>query len=334
MPDNKNPFTRAAEIADQKLVDIMSKPGRKAKTATVAADPDIDQDRADNAVVVMRHEVISGDLAESQHHARIRAVAAQIGYQLPGDCTDPDMIQRDIAINARRTAESLQQVGLGLICLKEACQHGEFRARLEVLRFEPRVAQKYMQVARKFSNAPSTAHLLKVVENQTKLLEMIVLDDEQLEELALTGETGELKLDDVVSMSVKELRAKVRELRNEVTAKEDVLTTRSTQINDLEEKLSRAKKAPPDLVLAELQTESTKWLNDAHGALTGKFKGCLESLGEHYANYGGDSTMAFMAGMVGQLQADLNALRDLLGIPDVMPSMIPDFVKSGFGSEG
>lgn len=127
-------------------------------------------------------------------------------------------------------------------------------------------------------------------------------------------------------MSVKELRAKVRELKNEVTAKEDVLSTRSAQINTLEEKLSRVKSMPPDEVLSELQTEATKWTTDAHGAVIGKFAGSLEALARHYIEHGGESIPVFMAGMVGQIQADLNALRDRLNIPDVMPSMIPEWV--------
>lgn len=226
----------------------------------------------------------------------------------------------------RRTAEAMLQVGLGLLVLKEACRHGEFVARLQVLGFEPRVAQKYMQVARRLSNAPSTAHLLKAVESQTKLLELIVLDDEQLEELELTGQTGELKLDDVATMSVKELRAKVRELKGDVAAKEEVLTRRSDQINALEEKLSRAKKMPADEVLAEIQSEATAMLNDTRGALIGKFAACVEAIDAHHAEHGGDSAV-FLAGLVGQLQVDLNALRDRFGIPDVAPAMIPEWVN-------
>lgn len=300
--------------------------GRKPIAPKNDEQPVILEGEFSTAMTVMRDDVKAITLEENQHHARVRAVAAQIGYMLPGDCTDPDMIQRDIAINARRTAEALQQVGLGLICLKEACQHGEFRARLEVLRFEPTVASRYMKVARKFSNVATSQHLLKAIDNQSKLLEMIVLDDEQLEELALTGESGELKLDDIAGMSVKELRAKVRELKNEVTAKEDVLATRSAQINTLEEKLSRVKNMPPDEVLSELQTEATKWTTDAHGAVIGKFAASLEALARHYIEHGGESIPVFMAGMVGQIQADLNALRDRLNIPDVMPSMIPEWV--------
>ena len=134
--------------------------GRKAKVSP-RDETVINEAEVAGSMALMRTDAQSHALAESQHQARVRAVAAQVGYQLPGDCVDPDLIQRDIATNMRRTAEAMLQVGLGLICLKEACKHGEYLTRLEVLRFEPRVAQKYMQVASRLSNAPSTAHLAK-----------------------------------------------------------------------------------------------------------------------------------------------------------------------------
>ncbi|WP_149356588.1 hypothetical protein [Comamonas testosteroni] len=44
---------------------------------------------------------------------------------------------------------------------------------------------------------------------------MLVLDDEQIDELALTGETGELKLDEIATMSVKELRSALRQAKED-----------------------------------------------------------------------------------------------------------------------
>lgn len=153
-------------------------------------------------------------LATSQQESTVRAVAQQLGYQLPADCTDPDLIQRDIAANMRRSVEACLQVGMGLTVLKSACQHGEFLARLDVLGIEVTVAQRFMHAARKFSNA-ATSRLLGAAGNQSKLLEMLVLDDEQIEELELTGQTGELSLDDVATMSVKELRAALRQAKQD-----------------------------------------------------------------------------------------------------------------------
>ncbi|WP_234082353.1 hypothetical protein [Azonexus sp. R2A61] len=305
--------------------------GRKPNQPAAVAQQTLDQERITNAMDVMRDTAHADTDQRLQHASRVRAIATQVGYQLPSDCTDPDLIQRDIAVNMRRTAEAMLQVGLGLLVLKEACQHGEFAARLEVLRFEPRVAQKYMQVARKISNAPSTAHLLKTVESQTKLLELIVLDDDQLEELALTGETGELKLDDVASMSVKELRAAVRDLRGEVGAKEKLLAHKSEELD----RAALLKAAPPDDRLAAIREEVVRNMNDVRGALIGKFSAGIEAIDQHYVEFGGDQDVAFLAGMLGQLQADLQALRDRFGIPDIAPALIPDWVADpSFGKTG
>ena len=288
---------------------------------------EFDQPAIDSAAAAVVYDGQAAALAERQHAAHVRAVAAQVGYQLPGDCADPDMIQRDIAANMRRTAEAMLQIGLGLICLKEACQHGEFMARLEVLRFQPRVAQQYMSVAKKLSNTNTSSHLLKVIDSQSKLLELIVLDDEQLEELALTGQTGELKLDETASMSVRELRKAVRELKAEVASKEELLTTRAKQINALDEKVSRMKSEPLDEVLATLQGQATAQLHDASGAIRGKFTGAIEAVIEHAREGGREPDTAFLAGLVGQLQADLAALRDRFGIPDIAPALIPEWVN-------
>lgn len=154
-------------------------------------------------------------LATAQQASAVRAVALQMGYQLPADCTDPDLIQRDISANMRRSVEACLEVGKGLRVLKEACAHGNFMARLDVLDIDPHVASRFVSSAVKFSKLRSNANLIKAIGNQTKLFEMICLDGEQLEELELTGQTGELALDDVATMSVKELRTKLRQERIE-----------------------------------------------------------------------------------------------------------------------
>ncbi len=295
------------------------------RTARMVAKDEtvIIEERTAASLELMREETQSHALAESQHQAHVRAVAAKIGYQLPSDCADPDLIQRDVAVNMRRTAEAMLQVGLGLICLKEACQHGEFRARLEVLRFEPSVASRYMKVARKLSNVATSQHLLKVIDNQSKLLELIVLDDEQLEELALTGETGELKLDDLPSMSVKELRAAIRELRAEKEANEKLLAYKSKMLDEA----ALIKAAPVNEQLEAMRADAMANMRDCRGSLIGKVTDALVSFDEHSRAHGVEVDLAFMAGIVGQLQADLTALRDRLGIPDVTPALIPEWVS-------
>lgn len=297
--------------------------GRKTLITPELVEPDLDQPRINTAMTALHLEASQ----QTEQQALVRAVAAQIGYQLPADCTDPDLIQRDISSNMRRSVEACLEVGRGLTVLKAACQHGMFMARLDVLGIDERVARRFMQSATKFSNRALTTALTKAIGNQTKLFEMLVLDDDQLEELELTGQTGELKLDDVATMSVKELRAKVRELKGEVESKEELLTTRSKNINTLEEKLARMKKMPHDEARLELQKNATKQFNDAVGALKGTFSDSIRVLVEHARATETDADTAFMAGLVGQIQMALTTLRDTYGIPDIAPAMIPDWVN-------
>lgn len=322
----QNPFARAGQAADTKAERILSK-GRKPLQAAEPAEVVVDEPRFGGAMAAMREEGQALVTADQQHRAHVLAVAAQVGYQLPVDSADPDLIQRDIAANMRRSVEACLEVGRGLSVLKVACEHGNFIARLDVLGLDRKVAAKFMQSAAKFSNVSTSRHLTAALGNQSKLFEMLVLDDEQIEELELTGQTGELKLDDVATMSVKELRKAVRELKGEVAAKEELLTTRAKQINTLEEKVSRIKTVPLDEVLGELQTKSLAHFNDTRGALVGKFSAAVDSLVEHAQAGGGEPDMAFLAGLLGQLQADLAALRDRHGIPDIAPALIPDWVR-------
>lgn len=291
----------------------MARPPKTAEVQDVT-DKSIDQDKMAGAMAQMRADENALVLAQAQHESAVRAVALQLGYQLPADATDPDLIQRDIAANMRRSVEACLEVGRGLRVLKEACEHGQFIARLDVLGIDKYVASRFMQSAGKFSKLPSNA-TLKAIGNQTKLFEMLVLDDEQLEELELTGQTGELSLDDVATMSVKELRAAVRETRAEKTAVEKVLADKNTSMDKLRAQVKRIATIPADEALADLQREAAANMNDALGAIRGGVRAALVALNNHGDERGQQGV--YMAGLVGQLVAELATLREEFGLPDV-----------------
>lgn len=206
--------------------------GRTRSKPPVPAEDNFDPEKLEAADQAARQLAVY----QCEQDALVRATAAKIGYLLPADATDPDLIQRDISANMRRSVEACLEMGRGLVVLKAACQHGQFLARLDVLGIEESVARRFMQAAAKFSNRASTHDLTRAIGNQTKLFEMLVLDDEQIEELALTGQTGELSLDDVATMSVKELRTAVRELRADREAQSQVLDSTQKKLTELQVK--------------------------------------------------------------------------------------------------
>jgi hypothetical protein len=219
-------------------------------------------------------------IAIHQHEATVRAISAQIGYMLPADCIDADLIQRDIAANMRRSVEACLEVGRGLAVLKAACEHGNFLARLDVLGLDRSVAVRFMQAATKFSNVATNATFSKAIGTQSKLFEMLVLDDEQIEELELTGQTGELKLDDIATMSVKELRAKLREaragldkqvadLKADAEATDKILGDKSAKLDQLEREIHKLRNKSGDWHprVFEISMENTRVLGMAMEAL-------------------------------------------------------------------
>jgi len=265
-----------------------------------------------------------------ERQATVRTVAAQLGYQLPADCTDPDLIQRDIAANMRRSVEACLEVGRGLRVLKEACEHGQFTVRLEALGIEVRVAQKFMASAAKFSNAASTP-LLKAAGNQTKLFEMLVLDDEQVEELELTGQTGELKLDDIATMSVKELRTKLREARDNAEAQSRLLADKNTKIDELAAKLTtrktHVKTPPPDVEGEAIRKEASVFAFEAESVVRGKLRAAFQALTEHTEKYGMPHD-DFMAGLLGQMELAVRQLRSEFGVKDAPDGEeLPDWMR-------
>lgn len=266
----------------------------------------------------------------SQHDAMVRAVAAQLGYQLPADCTDPDLIQRDISANMRRSVEACLEVGKGLRVLKEACQHGSFVARLDVLGLDRFVAAKFMQAATKFANVSLTTHLTKAIGNQTKLFEMLVLDDEQLTELEMTGQTGELHLDDVATMSVKELRKAVRETRETAEARARLLSEKDEKINKLTEAGSkkRVKALPPADVGEEIRKEAAGLAAQAEVGVRALRAG-LSALSEHSEEHGIPHD-DFMAGLLCQVELACRQLRGEFGIKEAPNGEeMPDWMRGG-----
>jgi hypothetical protein len=107
----------------------------------------------------LREQERRTELAVAEHDQAVRRLAREIGYSLPANSTEPDMIQVDITSNMRRSVDAVLEIGRGLTVLKAACEHGDFMRRIETLGVEYRLAAKFMQAAVKFSNVPTSAHL-------------------------------------------------------------------------------------------------------------------------------------------------------------------------------
>ena len=243
----------------------------------------------------------------------VHALATLLRYE---GATDPATLENSARECIKRAGMALFEFGGYLLLLRAACAHGEFLPALERLNIEPRSAQRYMKVTQRFAGHKSdtVSHLQGL--GVRKLLDMAVLDDEQLEELTELGHTGELALDDAATMSVKELRAAVREAKQERQAQEDLLAAKSKQIDALKLKTKRIQAAPPDEVLADLKKEATALANDAQGLVMGGLRQAVLAIAAHGED-GAQAHRAFLAGLLAPLQRELTMLRQEFDLVDV-----------------
>ena len=163
------------------------------------------------------------------HTQTIVVLATQLSYD--GDLS-VGALEDGIRLYQRRTIEDLFELGKRLLLLKEQTQHGEFISRVELLGFDKSLARKLMVATLKFSKV-ETSPLLKTVKSQSKLLELIVLDDNDIEIIEDGGSIGDVSLDTIETMSVRELKKALRDAKADIDAKEQVIKTKDQKANEL-----------------------------------------------------------------------------------------------------
>ena len=189
----------------------------------------------------MDNELISTD-SMRLHTQSVAGLATQLGYE--GDLT-VGSLEDGIRLYQRRTIEDLFELGKRLLLLKEQCQHGEFQNRVELLGFDPSLARRLMTATLKFAKQ-ETSPVLKTVKTQSKLLELIVLDDEEIKVISEGGSIGDISLDTIETMSVRDLKKALREAKaaveskdQDIKAKDLIIQKKDQKANELDEKLTK-----------------------------------------------------------------------------------------------
>lgn len=163
------------------------------------------------------------------------ALAVQLGYD---GALSVSGLEDEIKFFQRRSVEAVLETGKRLLLLKEITGHGGFMERLSALGIGQALANKLMSATLKFSNSSSTTNLTSLPGmNQTKLLELLVLDESEIEALDQGETVRGMKLDDVDCMSVSELRRALRVAKVEheaaLAAKDAVVTAKNKKIDEL-----------------------------------------------------------------------------------------------------
>lgn len=177
------------------------------------------------------------------------AVARQVGYDGP---LTLGAIEDRIRQSMRRTVDECLEIGRALLIMKELSPHGEFQSRVEMLGLGYQTGKKFMAATLKFAKGYSNT--LLAAGNQTKMLELLILDDGEIEALE-SGETVRgVTLDKIETMSVSELKKALRDANDRIDAKDAVIKDKSSKIDDQAETIAKlsAKKQKADAEPASL----------------------------------------------------------------------------------
>lgn len=153
---------------------------------------------------------------EMQHNAR--EAAHQLGYE---GTLSVGALEDEIRFYQKQTAEACLELGKRLLLLKELTAHGEFQKRVELLGISPRTARRFMSATLKFSKRPSMT-VLEAAGNQTKLLELLVLDDGDISALEQGEAVSGLHLDAIETMSASELRKALRKAKTDADQQQEI----------------------------------------------------------------------------------------------------------------
>lgn len=175
-----------------------------ARTPNAVLKPVADVVLNDQAVARIESAQEALAVMDQEAQARVRAVALSVGYE--GTLT-VGALEDEIRFYQRRTVEAILETGKRLMVLKEMTPHGEFERRVEMLGFTTRTARRFMQAAAKTANSANLAALSTQVKNASAFLELVTHDDDELETLA--------EMDDIDRMSASELRAALRQAKED-----------------------------------------------------------------------------------------------------------------------
>ena len=195
-----------------------------------------------------------------------------------------------------------------------------------------RAAQKMIQATVKFCSPEllkATPKLLAL--GKSKLFELMSEDSEDLAELADGGSVNGLTLDAVDRMTVSELRAALKDAREETEAARKVSADKTAKIDELNEKVIRAERKTKALDPVDVaEALHLTLLAKQQGAVSEVYqmRQVCEELIAHGQVHGMDHAPA-MVGAINQIIRAAESLRETFALPREAPTdEIPEWMKA------
>ena len=240
----------------------------------------------------------------------------------------------------RQTMEGMFELGRALIIIKEHTPHGRFAEIAEKeFGLGRRESQKLMNATLRFIDPKMKQAQPKLMTlGKSKLLELLVEDDDTLLELAEGGEVNGNTFDDVDRMTIKELRVALRESRETAEAKDKVIADKNKKVDELAEKLSKKQTGVKEPKPADVGIELTMQLGSLEVGIRSqisRLREMFEQMAAHGEAHGFDHR-AKMVGTLNQIILDCEQLRESYALPTEAPTdNVPEWLggETGEGDE-
>lgn len=241
---------------------------------------------------------------------------------------------------ARQTMEGMFELGRALIIIKEHTPHGRFAEIAEKeFGLGRRESQRLMNATLRFIDPKMKQAQPKLMTlGKSKLLELLVEDDDTLLELAEGGEVNGNTFDDVDRMTIKELRVALRESRETAEAKDKVIADKNKKVDELAEKLSKKQTGVKEPKPADVGIELTMQLGSLEVGIRSqisRLREMFEQMAAHGEAHGFDHR-AKMVGTLNQIILDCEQLRESYALPTEAPTdNVPEWLggETGEGNE-
>ena len=225
---------------------------------------------------------------------------------------------------AQKTLEGMFELGRALIVLKEHNDRGQFMALVQKeFGLHQREAQRLMNATYRFSSPQMQKAQAKLMDlGKTKLLELLVEEDDTLVALADGGELNGHTLDDFDRMTRNELRDAIRTAHEDTEAARKVSADKDAKINALTERLEKQKgrqaQAKPADVAEDLKLQLASTTVGIESQIS-RFRELFAALAAN-AEASGQDHAPMMVGSLNQIIRDCEALREQFALPQEAPT--------------
>jgi len=281
-------------------------------------------------------EVMDAVAAQNYQAAHSVMVMEQWGN---GETYNEDVWVERAKLATRKTMEGMFELGQALIVLKEHMTWKQFADVCEVLGMSVRAAQQLVQATHRFATPQMQKAAPKLMDlGKSKLLELLVEEDVTLVGLAEGEEVNGLTLDDVDRMTVRELRVALRESRENLAAKDEVMKTKTAKIDELAEKLAKKQTVVREPKAEDVGSELAMQLTSLEVGIrsqVSRLKDLFDQLNAHSEAHG-ISHQAKMVGTLNQIILDCEQLRESYALPTEAPTdNVPEWLggETGEGDE-